>query len=162
MTPASPNFAFLAAHDPQLVRLGALAERYFADDPSTALIKLRQFGEALAQLTAARSGLFSSAEESQAVLLNRLKLAGVLPQQAADLFHLLRVDGNRAVHEGAGDHARALSSSAMPEWKNFDVRIAGIDAIVPADGALQKANDVDRFTNSASRGVVSRAFGLDL
>ena len=52
----SANFDFLAKHDPQLVRLGALAERYFKGDPSTALIKLRQFGELLAQLTAARAG----------------------------------------------------------------------------------------------------------
>ena len=51
----SANFDFLAKHDPQLVRLGGLAERYFKDDPSTSLIKLRQFGELLAQLTAARS-----------------------------------------------------------------------------------------------------------
>jgi type I restriction enzyme R subunit len=35
-------------HDPQLVRLGGLAERYFKDDPNTCLIKLRQFGEVLA------------------------------------------------------------------------------------------------------------------
>ena len=45
MDTAARNFAFLAVHDPQFVRLGALAERYFADDPSTSLIKLRQFGE---------------------------------------------------------------------------------------------------------------------
>jgi type I restriction enzyme R subunit len=38
---ASPNFAFLKIHDPQLVQLGALAKRYFSDDPNTCLIKLR-------------------------------------------------------------------------------------------------------------------------
>ena len=48
------NFTFLAAHDQQLVRLATLAERYFKDDPNTCLIKLRQFGELLAQLTARR------------------------------------------------------------------------------------------------------------
>src|SRR3954471_22533777 len=37
------NFDFLRAHDPTLVRLGGLAERYFRDDPATALVKLRQF-----------------------------------------------------------------------------------------------------------------------
>jgi hypothetical protein len=31
----SANFSFLAVHDVQLVRLGALAERYFKDDPVT-------------------------------------------------------------------------------------------------------------------------------
>ena len=30
------NFDFLRAHDPTLVRLGGLAERYFRDDPATA------------------------------------------------------------------------------------------------------------------------------
>ena len=44
----SANFGFLAEHDEQLVRLAALAERYFADDPNTSLIKLRQFSELLA------------------------------------------------------------------------------------------------------------------
>jgi hypothetical protein len=37
------NFGFLGDHDPDLVKIGALAERYFRDDPPTALIKLRQF-----------------------------------------------------------------------------------------------------------------------
>ena len=37
---ASANFQFLGVHDPSLATLGGLAERYFRDDPSTALIKL--------------------------------------------------------------------------------------------------------------------------
>ena len=36
------NFSHLATLDAQLVRLGRLAERYFSDDPNTALLKLRQ------------------------------------------------------------------------------------------------------------------------
>ena len=46
MLPTS-NFAFLSVHDAQLVQLGALAERYFRDDPGTAIFKLRQFAELL-------------------------------------------------------------------------------------------------------------------
>ena len=46
------NFAHLAEHDEQLVRLGVLAERYFADDPNTAILKLRQLAELLAQQVA--------------------------------------------------------------------------------------------------------------
>lgn len=108
MDTSSPNFAFLAAHDPQLGRLGALAERYFKDDPSTCLIKLRQFGEVLAQLTAARTALFEPGE-SQAERLRRLRLEGVLPREAADLFHQVRAAGNRAAHQAAGDHVEALA-----------------------------------------------------
>lgn len=50
----SPNFVFLDVHEPQLVRLGTLAEQYFAPDPVTCLMKLRQFGELLAQLVATK------------------------------------------------------------------------------------------------------------
>lgn len=60
MRSISANFNFLSGQDAQLVRLGGLAERYFKDDPNTCLIKLRQFGERLAQLTAAKAGLLGS------------------------------------------------------------------------------------------------------
>jgi len=55
----SSNFGFLAKRYPQLERIGALSERYFSDDPIVPLITIRQFGELLAQLVAARSGLFT-------------------------------------------------------------------------------------------------------
>jgi len=64
MNAVSPsNFGHLKAHDEQLVRLGMLAERYFADDPNTCLLKLRQLTEGLAQLTASRVGLFTGADD---------------------------------------------------------------------------------------------------
>lgn len=48
-TITSANFGFLAEHDVLFVQLAAAAERAFASDPNTTLIKLRQLGEALAQ-----------------------------------------------------------------------------------------------------------------
>src|ERR1700758_2598825 len=98
----SANFSFLAADDPQLARLGALAERYFKDDPTTSLIKLRQFGETLAQLVAAKSGLFADPQEPQANLVRRLKFDGVVPREVGELFHHLRLGGNRGIHEHPG------------------------------------------------------------
>lgn len=109
MKSVSANFDFLGTSDAQLVRLGALAERYFKDDPNTCLIKLRQFGEVLAQLTAAKAGLLASPEETQADLLRRLKFERVVPREVGELFHQLRVAGNRATHAQSGDHAEALS-----------------------------------------------------
>jgi type I restriction enzyme R subunit len=53
-TLSSANFGFLQRHDPLLVSLGAQADRYFTDDPATALIKLRQFAEVLALLVTQR------------------------------------------------------------------------------------------------------------
>lgn len=58
------NFAHLSEHDEQLLRLGVLAERYLPDDPNTALLKLRQLTELLAQHVAAKIGLFQSASRA--------------------------------------------------------------------------------------------------
>jgi type I restriction enzyme R subunit len=102
MGATSGNFDFLKVHDPQLLRLGALAERYFHDDPNTCLFKLRQFGELLAQLVAAKSGLYRDEAESQSDLLRRLRFERVVPQEVADLFHGLRTLGNTAAHGNSG------------------------------------------------------------
>ena len=49
MSPVSANFGFLNEYGGGLVVLGAQAERYFTQDPVTALIKLRLLAERLAQ-----------------------------------------------------------------------------------------------------------------
>ena len=106
----SQNFSFMRVYEPQFDRLGALAERYFRDDPNASLIKLRQFGELLAQEVAARNGLFTSPEQPQADLLRRLKIERAVPPQAMDLFHQIRIAGNQAAHAHADDHALALTT----------------------------------------------------
>ena len=106
----STNFAHLRRYDDQLSRLGLLAERYFPDDPNTALIKLRQLGERLAQQAASRFGLFTSLEETQLALIRRLELDGQIEREVADLFHGLRKAGNDATHGLQDSHASALSS----------------------------------------------------
>ena len=106
----STNFLPLRRHDEQLFRLGALAERYFPEDPNTSLLKLRQLGELLAQHTASRFGLELRDEETQQLLLRRLEAEGCLDREIAELFHLLRRKGNLANHELRGDHATALKT----------------------------------------------------
>ena len=103
------NFSVLGQHDEQLLRLGMLAEKYFADDPNTCLIKLRQLTEALAQLLAARAGLFLTAEESQYELLRRLRDSGVLPNEIYQIFGEVRRTGNNAAHALSGDRRTALA-----------------------------------------------------
>lgn len=112
----SANFGFLLGHDPLLDHLGALAERYFAEDPSTCLLKLRQLGEALAQRTAAHAGLYTSTEENQAELPGRLRDRELLPREIGDLFHGLRKAGNAAAHDFQGEHREALYQLRMA-WK---------------------------------------------
>lgn len=104
------NFDMLRAYEAQLWRLGALAERYFAEDPNTSLLKLRQFSELLAQSLAARTGLYTSAEESQYELIRRLHGEGILPREVKQVLDQIRVIGNAANHALQGDHAAALST----------------------------------------------------
>ncbi|SDW60613.1 type I restriction-modification system endonuclease [Nitrosomonas communis] len=107
---AISNFSVLSQHDEQLLRLGMLAEKYFADDPNTCLLKLRQLAESLAQLLAARTGLYISAEETQYDLLRRLQDNSVMPREVFQMFNEVRRAGNAANHALSGDHRTALST----------------------------------------------------
>ena len=104
------NFDMLRAYEAQLWRLGALAERYFAEDPNTSLLKLRQLSELLAQSLAARTGLYTHPEETQYELIRRLQGEGVLPGEVRQVFDQIRITGNAANHALQGDHAAALST----------------------------------------------------
>jgi type I restriction enzyme, R subunit len=104
----SPNFIFLQEINPQLLRLATLAERYLMEDPVTCLMKLRQFGELLAQLVAAQVGLYQDSEENQLKLLNRLGANNLIPGEIGTLFHELRRAGNEATHQNLGSHGTAL------------------------------------------------------
>jgi len=106
----SSNFAHLQTHDEQLLRLGMLAERYFADDPNTCLLKLRQLAEVLAQIVASGVGLLDRPDEGQYELLFRLRDHGILPDEIYQLFGEVRRAGNAASHVLSGDHHTALST----------------------------------------------------
>src|SRR5437660_11977901 len=107
--PAS-NFAFLGRHSPQLPELGALAERYFRDDPGTTIFKLRQFAEFLSKTIAAHHALYLGERETFEDTLRRLAFDRIIPKEAADVFHALRKAGNRAAHEARGNYTDALSA----------------------------------------------------
>lgn len=107
------NFSQLKAHDEQLERLGLLAERYFADDPNTCLLKLRQLAEAMAQSVASRVGLYTSSDERQIDLLRRLQDHGIVPREIGGLFHEIRKAGNDANHNLGGDHRTALMAMRL-------------------------------------------------
>lgn len=109
MVTNSSNFSFLESSEPQLHRLGVLAERYFSEDPNTCNIKLRQFSELTAQLTASRFGLNIGSTDSLAEILRRLRYECSLPKEVGDLFHALRISGNHAAHQNSDDFASALS-----------------------------------------------------
>lgn len=111
MRGGSLNFEFLReSGDERLVRLAALAERYFRDDAPSALAKLRTFAELMAKEVAAAHAVLPSGTPTFDDVLFALRRRSDLPKQVGDmLYHLKRV-GNRAVHEDAGTASEALNA----------------------------------------------------
>lgn len=107
-TESLSNFADLHLLEPLLAQLGSLAERYVVDDPNTALLKLRQYGELLSQVVAARSGHLGDSDETQQIRLARLQREGVLPKEVWQLLTELRRSGNEANHAFTGEQKQAL------------------------------------------------------
>ncbi|MCP5017558.1 MAG: type I restriction-modification system endonuclease [Ketobacter sp.] len=105
----STNFGFLAEHDSLFVELALSAERAFASDPNTTLIKLRQLGEALAQHIAALAGVTFDEQTTQADLLYKISYELKLEPVVRELFHTLRVEGNKATHQFKTQHKEAIS-----------------------------------------------------
>ena len=110
---ASPNFGFLKGCSPALLQAAVAAERNVFEDPVTALMRLRQFGELLAQEAAATAGLYADSSDSQLDLLRRLEDRRVLPREVSDLFHDLRRSGNQVTHEGVATRREALHQLRM-------------------------------------------------
>ena len=107
-TQAHTNFGFLMEHSPLLHKLGLLAEKYYADDPSTAIAKLRQFGEILVAQMAAITNTPLHPNANFLEIINTLRYENVLGEQAADAFHLIRKTGNKAVHDVEGRTVRRV------------------------------------------------------
>jgi len=103
------NFYFLAEHDPLFVEIASSAERAFASDPNTTLFKLRQLGEALAQHIAVLNGTEFDERTSQSDLLYKLNRELTLEPVVRELFHTLRIEGNKATHKFRTKHKEAIN-----------------------------------------------------
>lgn len=103
------NFQFLEEHDAVFLQLAATAELVFSSDPNTTLIKLRQLGEALAQNIAACCGIPFDDKTSQSDLLYKLNREIGLDPEIRELFHTLRIEGNKATHHFHTRHGDAIN-----------------------------------------------------
>jgi type I restriction enzyme, R subunit len=150
------NFTFLAEHSPLLAQLGAAAEQTFASDPNTILIKLRQFGEAMAQDLATRFGIESTSRRSRPDLLFQLDREAGLDRTIRGLFHTLRVEGNKATHEFKTRHKEAMDglkvARALAIWfeTSFGKQGAAFKPgpFIPKTPASTSSNSRLRLTNS--------------
>ena len=96
-----------------LVNYAAQAERYLFDDPNTALIKLRQFAELLAQQACANVGISTTLADDFSRVLGLLRDQGVADYDTLDLFQGIPKAGNLAAHDGIGTRSDALHHLRM-------------------------------------------------
>jgi type I restriction enzyme R subunit len=102
------NFGFLEKSEPHLHLIASRIERYLEDDPVTAIVKVRQLGEAIAKLTAAQLGIHIEPGMSQVDILSLLGPYRQISLDVKNIFHAIRREGNRAVHEHLGDTSTAV------------------------------------------------------
>ncbi|ANG63061.1 DEAD/DEAH box helicase [Marinobacterium aestuarii] len=96
----SMNFEHLRPHWPELANLGGFAETYAHLDPQSALVKLRCFVE---MLVGAIYRDLKLPVEPNATFMDRLNngsFTSVVPRVILDKLHAVRINGNKAAHEG--------------------------------------------------------------
>lgn len=112
----SPTFAFLERYELKLALLPTLAELYLHQDPNTAIIKIRQYGELLANrlFTHARLPLVAGADSNDR--LKHLEKEEIIPADVAKVFHDIRRKGNDAVHQHKGSISEAVQCLSDALW----------------------------------------------
>ncbi|WP_137734868.1 type I restriction-modification system endonuclease [Pseudaquabacterium pictum] len=153
------NFAFLERADPLMAQLGISAERYCIADPNACLLKLRQFGEVVAQHLAAVHGLQASTDTKQADLLAEFRRRQLVDGEVISMLHMLRTQGNAGVHSPSIDARDAGSALRIARqvgiWFHRAFRSPGADFkpgpfIAPTnlsyiDVARRQADEVQRL-----------------
>ena len=105
----SVNFGFLEASEPALAEYVIRAEQHVFDDPNTGLVKLRQFGELLANHLASTLGLDTHGREYAGVM-RALRRQRAIDWRIRRCFEELWAKGNEAVHHGGGDPHESLEA----------------------------------------------------
>lgn len=102
------NFEILRIKWPELAALGGFAEQYSYPDPSSSLVKLRAFAEAMVLHIYRELGLPKPDQPSLYDLLNSAPFRAAVPAVVIDKLHSVRVHGNKAAHGDNGSAQKAL------------------------------------------------------
>lgn len=97
----SINFEFLRKHRPELASLGGFAEQYAYPDPSSALVKLRDFVEQIVLELYSRFSLSKPFNASLYDLINDFSFRNKVPSTVVNKLDMIRKPGNKAAHGSA-------------------------------------------------------------
>lgn len=104
----SINFEFLRPKWPELASLGGFAESYAHTDPIGSISKLRVFCEQVVQWIHFNQRLEKPYQANLIDLLENQPFRDVVPAVVLSKLHVLRKEGNNAVHGNKGDTTVAL------------------------------------------------------
>ena len=125
-----------------LAELGARAEGYALEDPNTSMMKVRQLGELLAQFVASKSGVLSDREKDQRALIDDLFRSTSITPEIKNLFHVVRMEGNTAIHALQGTegqaitllrHVRNIAVWTFRSYVNGNAKLGGFVPPVPTN-----------------------------
>jgi type I restriction enzyme, R subunit len=108
----STNFEFIRNVCPELANLGAFAETYAYSDPSSAMVKLRTFAEAMVSAIFAHHQFSRPYQDNLYDLLDDPSFKKATPCVVIDKLHILRIRGNKAAH-GSREFATAEEALSL-------------------------------------------------
>jgi type I restriction enzyme R subunit len=140
------NFNLIADEYPQLAKFGQLAERNIFIDPSTSLSKLRLLIEKLTGFVLEFEGEEQLSTYTQHEKLKQLDYKGIIPFDILDLFHKIRMSGNKASHSGEGSTSEAKfmlkQTLKIIKWfysvyENEELTYSYVDPVPQADDSAK-------------------------
>ena len=127
------NFEFLKPKWEALANIAGFAEQYVHADPSSALVKLRQFGEQVVEYIYGHHHLPRPYQAGLNDLLQEHTFKQVIPSVVLNKLHSLRVQGNKAAHgEEVGTHqSRWILQEAfdLSKWLVLTYRRADVGTL---------------------------------
>jgi hypothetical protein len=93
------NFSFLKTKWSNLAKIAELAEKNLYQDPNTTIVKLRMFTEQIVDYIYAYDNLEEPEENSFFNKLKLLEREELIQGEIEDVFHTLRIEGDKGVHE---------------------------------------------------------------
>lgn len=92
------NFVFLKPEWETLANIGEFAEKTLSLDTNTCLIKIRILAESIAKLIVKEESLLEPENLTQIDRIRLLKKEGLIESEIEQIFHSLRLIGNKATH----------------------------------------------------------------
>ena len=133
------NFSFFEKEFPALEKMGCLAEGYIYSDPNTCLYKMGSLAETIVNYMLELEELKppSGNDNTHANRIKVLQRAGKLSPEISDIFYVLRIKRNEAVHEGYDSFEECMALLEMAYTLSvWFMQIYGECASEPAEFVL--------------------------